>query len=137
MVWLNQPLLLLGAVILICILLNRFLEKIPVPSLLIFIGLGMFFGENGPFRIQFDHYALVNLVCSVCLIFIMFYGGFGTNMRAARPVLREAALMSSLGVAGTAGAVAVFAHFFDGCGFSFQHSPFAEAGFEVSYGLAP
>lgn len=60
---------------------------------------------------QFDHYALVNLVCSVCLIFIMFYGGFGTNMRAARPVLREAALMSSLGVAGTAGAVAVFAHF--------------------------
>ena len=111
MVWLNQPLLLLGAVILICILLNRFLEKIPVPSLLIFIGLGMFFGENGPFRIQFDHYALVNLVCSVCLIFIMFYGGFGTNMRAARPVLREAALMSSLGVAGTAGAVAVFAHF--------------------------
>lgn len=107
----NQPLLLLGAVILICILLNRFLEKIPVPSLLIFIGLGMFFGENGPFRIQFDHYALVNLVCSVCLIFIMFYGGFGTNMRAARPVLREAALMSSLGVAGTAGAVAVFAHF--------------------------
>ena len=153
MVWLNQPLLLLGAVILICILLNRFLEKIPVPSLLIFIGLGMFFGENGPFRIQFDHYALVNLVCSVCLIFIMFYGGFGTNMRAARPVLREAALMSSLGVAGTAGAVAIRSFravafvagefsdrgrdFFDGCGFSFQHSPFAEAGFEVSYGLAP
>lgn len=129
------------------------LEKIPVPSLLIFIGLGMFFGENGPFRIQFDHYALVNLVCSVCLIFIMFYGGFGTNMRAARPVLREAALMSSLGVAGTAGAVAVFAHF--ALSLSWLESFLigavisstdaasvfnilrSQAGFEVSYGLAP
>ncbi len=42
----NGPLLLVGCVILICILLNRFLERLPVPSLLIFIGLGMFFGEN-------------------------------------------------------------------------------------------
>ena len=41
----NEPLLLMGVVILICILLNQLLEKIPVPSLLIFIALGMFFEE--------------------------------------------------------------------------------------------
>ena len=106
----NESLLLLGSVILICILLNRFLEKIPVPSLLIFIALGMLFGENGLLKISFDDYAGVNAICSVCLVFIMFYGGFGTNLRAARPVLLPSVLLSTLGVAGTAGAVAVFAH---------------------------
>ena len=107
----NEAILLAGSVILICILMNRFLEKIPVPSLLIFIALGMCFGENGVFRIVFNDYAAVNLICSVSLIFIMFYGGFGTNLQAARPVLAQSVLLSTVGVAGTAGAVALFAHF--------------------------
>lgn len=106
----NESLLLMGFVILICILLNRYLEKIPVPSLLIFIALGMLFGENGILKISMDDYVGVNAICSVCLVFIMFYGGFGTNLRAARPVLLPSVLLSTLGVAGTAGAVAAFAH---------------------------
>lgn len=106
----NEPLLLIGFVILICILSNRFLEKIPIPSLLIFIGLGMFFGENGVLKIPFDNYDIVNITCSVCLIFIMFYGGFGTNLRVARPVLAPSFVMSTLGVAGTAGMLTLFAH---------------------------
>lgn len=107
----NGGLLLIGAVILICILMNRYLEKIPVPSLLIFIGLGMCFGENGLLRIAFNDYEMVNGICSISLIFIMFYGGFGTNLSAARPVLVRSALLSTLGVAGTAGMVGVFSHF--------------------------
>lgn len=106
----NESLLLMGAVILICILLNRFLAKIPVPSLLIFIALGMLFGENGLFHISFNDYVGVNAICCVCLVFIMFYGGFGTNLKAARPVLVSSVLLSTVGVAGTAGIVAVFAH---------------------------
>ena len=99
----NGGLLLIGSVVLICILLNRVLEKIPVPALLIFLLLGMCFGENGLLRISFDDYVSVNLICSVSLIFIMFYGGFGTNLQAARPVVAQAATLSTLGVAGTAG----------------------------------
>ena len=106
---LNGALLLIGSVILICILMNRFLEKLAAPSLLIFLALGMCFGENGIFRIPFDDYAGVNVICSVCLIFIMFYGGFGTNLQAARPVVVQSAVLSTLGVAGTALAVGLFA----------------------------
>lgn len=106
----NGPLLLMGVVILICILLNRFLEKIPIPSLLIFIVLGMFFGENGVLKIPFNDYVAVNVICSISLIFIMFYGGFGTNLHAARPVLAPSILLSTLGVVGTAGTVTLFAH---------------------------
>ncbi len=107
---LNEPLLLMGFVILICILLNRTLEKVPVPSLLIFIALGMFFGENGVFKIPFNDYMAVNTICSISLIFIMFYGGFGTNIKAAKPVLIPSVLMSTLGVVGTACVLALFAH---------------------------
>ena len=106
----NSPLLLIGFVIFICILSNRFLEKIPIPSLLIFIGLGMLFGENGIFKIPFDDYDIVNVTCSVCLIFIMFYGGFGTSLKAARPILAPSVVMSTLGVAGTAGLLTFFSH---------------------------
>ncbi|HJA24771.1 MAG TPA: potassium/proton antiporter [Candidatus Fournierella merdigallinarum] len=106
----DRAILLMGAVILICILLHRFLERIPVPSLLIFIALGICFGENGLLRIVFNDYAFVSQVCSASLIFIMFYGGFGTNLQTARPVLAQAAVLSTLGVAATAGAVAAFCH---------------------------
>lgn len=106
----DRALLLVGAVILICILMNRWVEKLAVPSLLVFMALGMCFGENGLLHIQFDDYVAVNAICSVSLIFIMFYGGFGTNLSAARPVAVQSVVLSTLGVACTAGSVAVFVH---------------------------
>ncbi len=92
----SQPLLLMGVVILICIVMNRFIQRLAVPSLLIFIALGMLFGENGLFRIPFDDYQVSSIICSVSLIFIMFYGGFGTNLSAARPVLAKSILLSTV-----------------------------------------
>ena len=49
----EKAVLLVSVIIIIRILLNDFLEKIPVPSLIIFILLGMCFGENGLFKNQF------------------------------------------------------------------------------------
>lgn len=92
----SQPLLLMGVVILICIVMNRFIQRLAVPSLLIFIALGMLFGENGLFRIPFDDYQVSSIICSVSLIFLMFYGGFGTNLSAARPVLAKSILLSTV-----------------------------------------
>lgn len=43
----NESLLLIGIVIVICLLINRLSEKLPIPSLLLFLMLGMLFGENG------------------------------------------------------------------------------------------
>ena len=108
---LNLFLLLSGVVIAICVLLNRVAEKLPLPSLILFIALGMCFGENGFLRIEFNDYALSETICSVALVFIMFYGGFGTNIRAARPVAAKAFVMSTAGVALTAGGVGVFIRF--------------------------
>ena len=107
----TSGLLLIGTIIVICILINKFVTKIPVPSLLIFIIIGMIFGENGPLHIRFDNFELVNLICSTCLIVIMFFGGFSTNLKAAKPVIHKAVLMSTLGVILTALIVALGCHF--------------------------
>ena len=112
----NTALFLMGTVIVICVLTHKFTSHLKVPSLLFFIGLGMCFGENGIFRISFDDYALSEMICSVCLIFVMFYGGFGTNIKEAKPVAVQSFLLSTLGVVLTAGMVGVFVHIALGAG---------------------
>ena len=100
-----------AVVILGCVLFQRLSGKVGVPALLFFILLGMFFGTDGVVKIPFDNFELAQNVCSVALLFIMFYGGFGTNVRSARPVAAQAVLLSSVGTALTAGLVGVFCHF--------------------------
>ena len=107
----NGYLILIGTVIAICVLLNRFAQRLPIPSLLIFIALGMCFGVNGIVGIPFDDYQISEQICSVCLLFVMFYGGFGTNLKAARPAAAKAVVLSTVGVVATAGLVGTFAHF--------------------------
>lgn len=104
-------LLLCGIVFIVCILSNKLSAKVGVPALLVFIMLGMLFGSDGLFKIHFSDYNITNQICTVALIFIMFYGGFGTNWKVARPVAPQALLLSSLGVIITAVLTGLFCHF--------------------------
>lgn len=104
-------LLLTAIVIIICILLNKLSSKLGIPMLLGFILLGMFFGSDGIVKIPFENYAFAEQICSVALIFIMFYGGFGTSWKAAKPVAPKAVLLSTLGVIMTSGLTGIFCRF--------------------------
>ena len=104
-------LLLITAVIFACVLLNKVSQRLGIPTLLAFILLGMVFGSDGLLKIPFDNYYFAEQICSIALIFIMFYGGFGTNWKSARPVAAKAILLSSLGVVFTAGLTAVFCRY--------------------------
>lgn len=101
-------LLVSAIVILACVLFHKLSSKLGVPALLAFILLGMFFGSDGVVKIPFDNYVLAQNLCSIALIFIMFYGGFGTNWTQAKPVAVKAGLLSSLGTLLTAGLVGLF-----------------------------
>lgn len=92
-----------GLVLLISITSTKILYKFGVPILLIFIILGMIFGSDGIVGIYFNDYQLTNEIAIIALIFIMFFGGFGTNWEMAKPVANEAILLSTLGVIFTAG----------------------------------
>ena len=102
-------LLLCAVVIVICIVASRLSQRLGVPALLLFLALGMLFGSDGLFRIPFDNFEAAERICSVALIFIMFYGGFGTRW-AARPAAARAVVLSTLGVAVTALLTALFCH---------------------------
>ncbi len=104
-------LLVAATVIIACVICTRISNKVGIPMLLAFILLGMFFGSDGILKIPFDNYVFAEQICSVALIFIMFYGGFGTNWKAAKPVAAKALLLSSAGTVLTALGVGVFCHF--------------------------
>ena len=89
-------------IIILCIILNKVSSKVGMPMLLAFIVLGMLFGSDGVFKIPFDNYKIAESICSIALIFIIFYGGFGTNLGAAKPVAVHSVLLSTLGVVLTA-----------------------------------
>lgn len=102
------PLILASLVVLICIFSSKVLYRFGVPSLLIFLVLGMIFGSEGIVGIQFDNYKVAEEIGACGLIFIMFYGGFCTNWKMAKPVFTKAVLMSTVGVVITAGLTGLF-----------------------------
>lgn len=115
-------LMLVGAVIALCLIVNRVTDRLKLPSLLLFIGIGMLFGVllRVAGRENFTDYHLGYVVCSVCLVIVIFYGGFGTCFREAKPVAGRALLLSFAGTALTAGLVGV------GVYYLFRLLPFGE-----------
>ena len=109
-------LLLCSSVIVLCILTNRFLKRFGIPAVLIFIALGMLFGSEGIVKIPFDNYEMAETICCTALVFIMFYGGFGTSFKEARPILPQAVLLATGGVLITAGVTGLFCHYIVGMG---------------------
>ena len=140
----NEILILTAVVIVICIVLNKISNRLGIPMLLGFIVLGMVFGSDGILKIQFDNFAFADYICSTALIFIMFYGGFGTNWSEAKPIAVKAVSLSTLGVVLTAGFVGLFCHYvffgkyvnrltscFNRCCFRILYTSFKTIEFEV------
>lgn len=100
-----------GLVLLMCITSTKILYRFGVPILLVFIVFGMLFGPDGLVGIEFNDYQLASKISTVALIFIMFYGGFGTNWEMARPVAIQSVFLSTLGVIFTAGLTGLFCFF--------------------------
>lgn len=103
-------LLIVGALIIFtCIFLNKVSSRLGIPVLLLFILLGVVLGWHDEVSIETTERA--GDICTVALIFIMFYGGFGTSWKTARPVVVESGLLATVGVTLTAGIVGTFCHF--------------------------
>ena len=104
-------LLLVAVIIIVCVVFRRVSGKLGFPMLLAFMLLGMVFGSDGLFKIEFSDYKTAEQVGSFALIFIIFYGGFGTKWSEARPVAAKAVLLSTLGVLLTSAVTGLFCVF--------------------------
>ena len=110
-IYMIDALLLFSLILILCIILTKVSNRTGLPMLLGFIGLGMLFGSDGIFKIPFDNYLAMEQIATVALIFIIFYGGFGTKWSTAKPVVVKATMLSTLGVVLTAFLVGIFAHY--------------------------
>ena len=103
-------LIIIAVILFTCVFLNNISERVGVPVLLMFILFGILVGTSAPEAIN-DYGELIGDICSIALVFVMFYGGFGTRWRSVRPVIGESALLASAGVVVTAASVALFCHY--------------------------
>ena len=83
--------------------------RLGVPTLLVFVVIGMLAGSEGPGGIYFDDPVIAQSLGVMALIYILFSGGMDTNWASVRPVLWSALLLATIGVVLTAVLVGLFA----------------------------
>ena len=102
--------LLIGAALLIVsVLASKLSIRYGIPSLLIFLGIGMAIGSDGLNWIYFDDHQLAQSLGIVALAYILFSGGLDTNWKKIRPVLNPALSLATLGVLISAAVIGLFA----------------------------
>jgi potassium/hydrogen antiporter len=99
-----------GAVLAASVALALGAAKTTLPALVAFLGLGMVLGSDGPGGIAFDDAAVAREVGIVSLVAILYEGGLSTSWRRLRTVAVPATLLSTVGVAASAGLTGCFAH---------------------------
>ncbi|GER84362.1 K+/H+ antiporter [Thermogemmatispora aurantia] len=104
----ESALLVASLLLLLSVLAWKIAGKLGIPALLLFLGLGMLAGSDGPGGIYFDNAQLAQAVGIVALVLILFAGGLETRWSMVRPALGGALLLSTLGVLLSALVVALF-----------------------------
>ena len=100
----------LGAVLLASVLTSKMMYRFGVPTLIIFVSLGIILGSEGLGGFYYDNYQLTGTIAQIALVVIIFSGGFDTSWKTAQPIAPLAATLSSLGTVLTALIVGTFAH---------------------------
>jgi len=98
-----ENIMLVGSILLfISIVVGKTSYKFGVPTLILFLAIGMLAGSDGIGGIQFNDPKLAQFIGIVSLNFILFSGGLDTNWKAVKPILKEGLVLSTLGVLLTA-----------------------------------
>ena len=104
-----ENILLVGSILLfLSVILGKTSYKFGVPTLLLFLTLGMLAGSEGLGGICFDNYGTAQLIGIISLNFILFSGGLSTNWTSVKPVVKEGIVLSTLGVLLTAVTLGTF-----------------------------
>ncbi|MCM3663132.1 potassium/proton antiporter [Mesobacillus subterraneus] len=101
--------LILALLFIVGVLTTRFSTKLGVPSLILFILVGMVMGSDVLGIIYFDNAALTQMIGVIALVIILFEGGLQTNWNDVRPVIVPSLSLATVGVLLTSGIVAVAA----------------------------
>ena len=87
-----------AAVVLLGVLAVRVSSRLGLPSLLLYLGIGVAIGESG-LGLRFDDAALSQTLGLAALVVILTEGGLTTRWSAVRPAVPLAVVLSTVGVA--------------------------------------
>lgn len=96
--------------LLISIIAGKTSYKFGVPTLILFVAIGILAGSEGIGGIYFDDPKIARFIGIIALNFILFSGGLDTNWTSIKPILWQGISLSSLGVLLTALSLGVFVH---------------------------
>ncbi|MBM7551216.1 potassium/proton antiporter [Thalassobacillus pellis] len=105
----NQFIFLMALLLIISVIVTKFSSRLGVPSLVLFIIVGMVVGSDGLKIIYFDNAEVAQIVGVIALVIILFEGGMLTKWDSIKPVVSPSVTLASLGVLLTSGIVALFA----------------------------
>ncbi|NJP99815.1 potassium/proton antiporter [Streptomyces zingiberis] len=110
---LNELMLLGSVVLLVAVAAVRISSRSGLPSLLVYLGIGVAMGSDG-LGIDFSDPELTQVLGYAALVVILAEGGLGTPWKDIKPVLRVGAALSTVGVAVSVGITAAGAHYLVG-----------------------
>ncbi len=120
---LESAILIAGVLLLAGTLSSKLSDRLGLPSLLLFLGIGMLAGSEGVGGIVFGSPETAQVIGTVALLVILFAGGLDTDWKAVRPVLGQGLLLATAGVVVTALLLGTFAWFMLGTYTTFDLGP--------------
>jgi cell volume regulation protein A len=84
--------------------------KLGIPTLILFLAIGMLAGSEGIGKIEFDNPFAAQLLGIIALNVILFSGGMDTRWESVRPVLWRGISLSTIGIIVTAVVIGLFVH---------------------------
>ncbi|MFB9511271.1 potassium/proton antiporter [Streptomyces aurantiacus] len=111
---LNQLLLVCSLVLLVAVAAVRISSRSGLPSLLVYLGIGVAMGQDGIGDVHFDNAELTQIIGYAALVVILAEGGLGTKWKEVRPGLPAASSLAVVGVSVSVGITATAAHYLIG-----------------------
>ncbi|MYU18336.1 potassium/proton antiporter [Streptomyces sp. SID8361] len=112
---LNELLLICALVLLVGVAAVRISTRSGLPTLLIYLGIGVAIGTDG-IGVTFNDAELTQILGYTALVVILAEGGLGTKWSEIKPALPTAAVLSTVGVAVSVGVTAAAGHYVVGLG---------------------
>lgn len=113
----ENALLICSILLFVSIVVSKTGYKFGIPTLLLFLFVGMFFGSDG-LGIQFHNAKEAQFIGMLALSIILFSGGMDTKFEEIKPILPQGILLSTIGVLLTTLFTGLFIYWISG----FQHT---------------